>query len=127
MKHKKFDGINIIPFVDIMLVLLAIVLTTSTLVEKKLIPVSLPSSSSKTLDIKNKNITITVKKTGEFFWEDKPLTKQTVIEKIKGLKKEDTILINCDKDSRFENFVFILDTLKSQGLENISIVTKEND
>jgi len=127
MKHKRFDGINIIPFVDIMLVLLAIVLTTSTLVEKKLIPVSLPDSSSKKIDIKNKNITITVKKDGELFWEQDPVTKPIMIEKIKNLKKDDTILINCDKDSRFENFVFILDSLKSQDLENISIVTKEND
>ena len=127
MKHKRFDGINIIPFVDIMLVLLAIVLTTSTLVEKKLIPVSLPDSSSKKIDIKNKNITITIKKDGELFWEQDPVTKPIMIEKIKNLKKDDTILINCDKDSRFENFVFILDSLKSQDLENISIVTKEND
>jgi biopolymer transport protein ExbD len=126
MKHKKFEGINIIPFVDIMLVLLAIVLTTSTLVEKRLIPVSLASSSSD-MKIKQKNITITIKRDGEIFWEKTPLTKSQTIIKIKELKKDDAVNINCDKDSRFENFVFILDSLKAQGLENIQIVTKSDD
>jgi biopolymer transport protein ExbD len=126
MKHKKFEGINIIPFVDIMLVLLAIVLTTSTLVEKRLIPVSLASSSSD-MKIKQKNITITIKRDGEIFWEKTPLTKSQTITKIKELKKDDAVNINCDKDSRFENFVFILDSLKAQGLENIQIVTKSDD
>ncbi len=123
---KKFDGINIIPFVDIMLVLLAIVLTTSTLVNKRLIPVSLPDSSSK-IEAKTKNITITIKKDGEFFFEKKPLTKDELLQKIKNINKEDNVFINCDKDARFENFVFILDSLKSLGLENISIVTKSHE
>jgi len=123
---KKFDGINIIPFVDIMLVLLAIVLTTSTLVEKNLIPVSLPDATSKE-DIKKENITITVKKNGELFWEKKQISKTQLLTKIKELKKDDFININCDKDARFENFVYLLDSLKSNGLENISIITKAND
>jgi len=123
---KKFDGINIIPFVDIMLVLLAIVLTTSTLVEKNLIPVSLPDSSSK-VDTKKQNITITVKKNGELFWEKISIGKDELLKNIKTLKKDDFININCDKNTRFENFVYILDSLKSQGLENISIITKAHD
>jgi len=123
---KKFDGINIIPFVDIMLVLLAIVLTTSTLVEKNLIPVSLPDATSKE-NIKKENITITVKRNGELFWEKKQISKNELLQKIQELKKDDFININCDKDARFENFVYILDSLKSNGLENISIITKAND
>jgi len=123
---KKFDGINIIPFVDIMLVLLAIVLTTSTLVEKNLIPVSLPDATSKE-NIKKENITITVKRNGELFWEKKQISKNELLQKIQELKKDDFININCDKDARFENFIYILDSLKSNGLENISIITKAND
>ena len=121
---KKFDGINIIPFVDIMLVLLAIVLTTSTLVEKRLIPVSLPSATS-AKEIKNKNITITIKKDGQIFWESKAVNKDDLEKKIKELKESDSININCDKSAKFEEFVYILDSLKKEGLDNISIVTKE--
>jgi len=42
---KKFDSINVIPFIDIMLVLLAIVLTTATFVANGQLDIALPSSS----------------------------------------------------------------------------------
>jgi len=121
---KKFDGINIIPFVDIMLVLLAIVLTTSTLVEKKLIPVSLPSASSASDTIESKDITITIDKNGTLFWENEILSKEQLQEAIAKLQKKDTVTINCDKNAKFEHFVTLLDALKQKDLKNISIVTK---
>ena len=45
MKLKKYDSINVIPFIDVLLVLLAIVLLTSTFITKGIIPVALPSHS----------------------------------------------------------------------------------
>ena len=41
---KRFDQINMIPFIDIMLVLLAIVLTTASFISQGLIPVDLPKA-----------------------------------------------------------------------------------
>jgi len=123
---KKFDSINIIPFVDIMLVLLAIVLTTFTLVEKKEIQVILPQANS-TKDIKRVNISITITKDGAIYWEDNKITKDELQKKVQYLKKEDSININCHKDAKFEDFLYLLDTLKSQNLNNIAIVTKKNE
>ncbi len=120
---KKFDSINVIPFVDIMLVLLAIVLTTSTLVQKNLIPISLPKSSSKEKIVK-KSLSITIKENGEIFFEKERVLKDEFVNKLKDLSKRSSILINCDKNAKFQNFVFVLDKLKESGFQNISIVTK---
>ncbi len=120
---KKFDSINVIPFVDIMLVLLAIVLTTSTLVQKNLIPISLPKSSSKEKIVK-KSFSITIKKNGEIFFEKERVLKNEFANRLKDLSKRSSILINCDKNAKFQNFVFVLDKLKERGFQNISIVTK---
>ena len=120
---KKFDSINVIPFVDIMLVLLAIVLTTSTLVQKNLIPISLPKSSSKEKIVK-KSLSITIKENGEIFFEKERVLKDEFANKLKDFSKRSSILINCDKNAKFQNFVFVLDKLKESGFQNISIVTK---
>jgi len=126
MQIKRFDGINIIPFVDIMLVLLAIVLTTSTLIEKNLIPISLPKSSSqKTLN--KKSITITINKDGKIYFEKESISIESLKEKLTSLDKKTPISINCDKSSKFENFVSVLDLLKGDDFKNISIITKAND
>ncbi|MDI6890307.1 MAG: biopolymer transporter ExbD [Thermodesulfovibrionales bacterium] len=45
MEEKEFDYINVIPFVDVMLVLLTIVLMTSTFIATGVIPVELPKAS----------------------------------------------------------------------------------
>ncbi len=126
MAIKKFDGINVIPFVDIMLVLLAIVLTTSTLVEKNLIPVSLPKSSSKS-KVDHESIVITVKKNGEIFYKQSPISLEALKDKISTLPLNSIININCDKNSKFENFVTVLDILKQREFKNISIITKADD
>ena len=126
MKIKRFDTINIIPFVDIMLVLLAIVLTTTTLIEKNLIPISLPKSSSqKTLN--KKSITITINKDGNIYFEKESTSIESLKEKLTTIDKKTPISINCDKTSKFENFVSVLDLLKSSDFKNILIITKAND
>ena len=51
---KKFDEINVIPFIDIMLVLLVMVLTTATFIKQGVIPVNLPEAKQQRNRIKTK-------------------------------------------------------------------------
>lgn len=52
-RQAKFDDINVVPFIDIMLVLLVIVLTTASFIQTGLIKLDLPTSSSKIEEKKN--------------------------------------------------------------------------
>lgn len=125
MKLKKFDSINVIPFIDVLLVLLTIVLLTSTFISKGIIPVSLPDASNAD-DIKvKKEIVITIKKDNTIF-ANKEISGLENIEKyILENSKDTPIHINSDKDSKFETFVKVLDMLKTHEYSNISIVTKK--
>ena len=68
MKIKKFDSINVVPFIDIILVLLVIVLTTASFVAKGLIPVDLSKSESASkYKPKKKDLIITIKDNGDIF------------------------------------------------------------
>jgi len=127
MALKKFNSINVIPLVDIMLVLLAIVLTTSTLIEKKLIPVDLPKANSAKKKVEHKNITITITKSGKIFLRDQERSLKQLQNSLKSFDKNSTFLINCDQNSSFKNFVDVLDILKSNNFNNISIITKANE
>jgi len=122
MKIKKFDTINVIPFIDIMLVLLVIVLTTATFIAKGSIPLDLPKGeSSKELPIRKIEISIT--KEGKLYFNDKEVDFDRLKELIKDISKKDNIVIRSDKNSKFEYFVKVIDVLKSKGIDNISIVT----
>ena len=124
MKIKKYDSINIVPFIDIMLVLLVIVLTTATFIAKGTIPVDLSEGKSSKKAKNQKSLTITIKKDGQIFFDKEQIFKSDISDRLKQYTKKSLISINCDKNTKFDNFVFVIDILKSGGYENLGIITR---
>ena len=125
MKLKKYDSINVIPFIDVLLVLLAIVLLTSTFITKGIIPVSLPNASSADRLKPEKEIILVIQENGELFFEDKLITLENIENIVLQSPKDIPIHINTDKNTKFESFVEVLDMLKKNQYSNVSIVTKK--
>jgi biopolymer transport protein ExbD len=73
VKEQEFDYINIIPFVDIMLVLLTIVLTSSTFVATGVIPIELPRAM-KSGEIASRAQTIEIDRKGSLFLNAKSVS-----------------------------------------------------
>jgi len=125
MKRERFDKMNVVPFIDIVLVLLVIVLATATFVKNQTIQVDLPSASTKKSEDK-KNIQIAVNKEGVYAYEGEILSLEVIKEKLFKLDpKKDLISLRMDKSSEFKYFVDVIDILKTKGFENISIITKQ--
>ena len=125
MRRERFDKMNVVPFIDIVLVLLVIVLATATFVTNKTINVDLPSASSKKNEEK-KSIHIAIDKEGKYFYNKESLTLEVIKERRKELDpKEDLISLHMDKESAFQYFVALIDILKAKEFKNISIITKQ--
>ncbi len=125
MRRERFDKMNVVPFIDIVLVLLVIILATSTFVKNKSIRVDLPTASSKKSEEK-KSIQIAVDKKGVYSYDQEILTLELIKEKLVKLDpKKDLISLRMDKSSEFQFFIDIIDILKTKGFENISIITKQ--
>ncbi|MEV9477210.1 TonB system transport protein ExbD [Aliarcobacter butzleri] len=125
MKLKKYDSINVIPFIDVLLVLLAIVLLTSTFITRGIIPISLPNASNADNLKPDKEVIIVIQEDGQLMIEDKPATLENIESEILQKTVETPIHINTDKNTRFESFVQVLDMLKKNNYSNVSIVTKK--
>jgi biopolymer transport protein ExbD len=125
MRRERFDKMNVVPFIDIVLVLLVIVLATATFVTNKTINVDLPSASSKKNEEK-KSIHIAIDKEGKYFYNKESLSLELIKEKLMKLDpKEDLISLHMDKESAFQYFVELIDILKDLEFKNISILTKQ--
>ncbi|MCK4441284.1 MAG: biopolymer transporter ExbD [Sulfurovaceae bacterium] len=125
-QRKRFDSINVVPFIDIMLVLLVIVLTTASFIQIGVIKLDLPNSSAK--DVKEelpKELKISIKKDGEIFFDKIRIKKENVEKEILTHKKNIPISLYCDKEAQFDKFVFLLDILKKNSYENLGIITKK--
>ena len=125
MRRERFDKMNVVPFIDIVLVLLVIVLATASFVQNKTIKIDLPSASSKKSEEK-KSIIIAIDKEGKYFYNQEELSFEIMQERLNKLDpKKDIVSLHTDKLTPFDYFVKVIDVMKAKGFENISIVTKQ--
>ena len=122
---KRFDQINIIPFIDIMLVLLVMVLTTATFIKQGIIPVELPKAKASQKEDIKKEVTVYVNAKGEMFYEKEKVNATELEAKLSQISKQQTVILRSDKKSRFQDFVTVMDILKKLQHEQLYIVTKE--
>lgn len=124
MKMKRIDSINVIPFIDIMLVLLVMVLTTATFVKTGLIPVDLPEAKGSAAEHKPSELKLTIKKDGTLLLGDnEQVSIEQFEQKVVAGGREMTVVLYSDKDAAFQNFVGVMDVLKRLGHEQLYIVT----
>lgn len=123
MEEKEIDYINVIPFVDIMLVLLTIVLTTSTFIAAGGIPVNLPKASlnrEQTL----KTRTIEIDRKGFVYFNGQSLTLQGLRGTLTPLNRNIPFIIRADRDISLQSFVDVLDLVKNMGFRQVSLQTE---
>ncbi len=125
MKRKPMSSMNVIPFIDIMLVLLVMVLTTATFIRQGIIPVDLPEAKAADKKSNNKEVTIYVTKKGEIFLDKDRMDLEKLRSRLSQLSKKDTVVLRSDKESKFQDFVHVMDILKKLNHESLYIVTKE--
>ncbi len=107
------SGLNIVPFIDIMLVLLAIVLSISTFIASGQIKVDLPTAKNVVAN-NDKKHEIVISKNSEIFLNDKKL--EIINKAFDDIENSQLIVLKVDKDAPFESFVKVLDELKNENL-----------
>lgn len=122
MEEKSFDYINVIPLVDVMLVLLTIVLTTSTFIATGMISVSLPKASRAQEElVKRSEITIDAR--GAVYFNSAAVSLEELGRRMRGMDQDTPILIRADREIRLQSFVDVLDLIKGRGFRKVAIQT----
>ncbi|MBN2722398.1 MAG: biopolymer transporter ExbD [Campylobacterales bacterium] len=124
MKRKKFTTMNVVPFIDIVLVLLVIVLATASFATKNQLSINLPTSSSETKE-EPKKMVIAIDKQGNYTYDGQKISLTDMAQKLSLLDPDsDAISLYTDETADFKYFVAVIDILKKRNFEKISIVTK---
>ena len=120
----KKEGLNVIPLIDIMLVLLAIVLSVSTFIAQGSIKIDLPNSeSAEKKQDENDKIAVLINKDNDFFIGEEKVPEENLKEKLNEIKNETLIELKSDKESKFDSFMKVIDILKEKNHENFAITT----
>jgi len=123
MDEREFDVINVIPFIDIMLVLLTIVLTTSTFIAQGTIPVDLPRASRDQAEALRTQ-TIDIDRRGTVFLNARQVELPEMCVVLQEVRRETPILIRADRALALQLFVDVMDAVKNLGFKRVSLQTE---
>ena len=124
MDEQEFNQMNVIPLVDVMLVLLTIVLTTSTFIASGVIPIKLPKAKSATMADASENKTIEIDNKGIIYHESKPVSIDELKLEMDHCNREMPVQIRADKEIALHIFVEVMDTIKGMGFTKLSLQTE---
>jgi biopolymer transport protein ExbD len=118
--------INVIPLVDIMLVLLIIFIITVPVVTKA-VKVSLPTNYYQPTETKPENINISVDFSGQVYWNDNAMRIEDLAtfarnEAVKDPQPE--VHIRGDRRVRYQYVGDVLTTLQRSGLLKVAFVAE---
>ncbi|MDA3966880.1 MULTISPECIES: TonB system transport protein ExbD [Helicobacter] len=125
IKIPKNESLNIVPFIDVMLVLLAIVLSISTFIAQGKIKIDLPQSANSESQNDEKKVKILVDKENKIYLDDKEISIISLRDSINQIDRKMLIELRSDKEAKFQTFIQIIDILKEKGHENFSIATEK--
>lgn len=126
MEEKSFDYMNVIPLVDVMLVLLTIVLTTSSFVVSGAIPVALPKASN----VRNeapRGHTVLIDARGAVYFDSRPIALAQLPEQLKGVDTASPVSVRADKNIPVQSCVDVLDVLSAKGFKKVSLQTERRE
>ncbi|MDR2387693.1 MAG: biopolymer transporter ExbD [Deltaproteobacteria bacterium] len=124
MEDKPIDSLNMIPFIDIMLVLLTIVLTTSSFIAQGRIPIRLPQAApDQEPDLALVQI-IELDGQGTIYHEGGELSLEALKGRLSGLSKDTAFIIRADKTVRLQKFVDVADALRQLNFSRVAVRTE---
>ena len=122
---QEFDYLNVIPLVDVMLVLLTIVLTTSTFIATGGIAVNLPKAEGGEAAAAIESRTIVVDKEGQVFLDDKKMTLEDLAVALSATPRDTPLLLRADRDLPLQGFVDVYERVKKLGFTSLSLQTEQ--
>ena len=120
----SFTEINIIPLVDVMLVLIVIILTTASFMTTGHIRVDLPEAAS-AHTLPRISLRLELARDGTICLNDVPVSMDKLKTALSGKDRESAIMISADRDVTLQPFISLVDMLKREGFNHISVQTRQ--
>jgi biopolymer transport protein TolR len=132
-KRRAIAEINVVPYIDVMLVLLIIFMITAPIVQQG-IEIELPKVAANSLPPDEQEpVILTVSKSGEYYLNvgdnlKKPVTADTVKQRVSLILKQKpkiAVLVRGDKDVDYGSVTTAMVLLQAAGVEKVGLMTDQ--
>jgi biopolymer transport protein ExbD len=117
--------INMVPLIDVMLVLLVIFIITAPLLAHS-IRINMPQVSAEQVQEEPKTIDLALDANGQLFWNDKPVLMDELPARFAGEagnKPQPELRIRADLNTRYETLAKVMAAARRSGMGRIGFVT----
>lgn len=125
-KGRFMGEINVVPLVDVMLVLLIIFMVTAPMMYQGL-DVKLPETDSGALKESQDLLVLSVTRDGQIYLDEFKVPIEGLADKIKNIKArkpQTRVYLRADRDVPYGVVVRVLDQTRKAGVENLGMVTE---
>ena len=125
-QDEMMGEINMVPFIDVMLVLLIIFIITVP-VMKHAVNVELPRASNEKEDVKPETLRLTVQADGTYFLGDERIDDDQFARRLQAEAQKNPqpdLHIRGDRDVRYERVAQAMATAQQAGLKKIGFITE---
>jgi biopolymer transport protein TolR len=122
--QSSLSEINMVPFVDVVLVLLIIFMITAPILQSG-IEVDVPKTHT-VKEIAEQRLVVTLDKKQTVYLGNEAVNIHDLGAKVHEQLKQpqDAVFLRCDETVPFGSFAAVVDALRVSGINNISIVTE---
>jgi biopolymer transport protein TolR len=126
-RRRLMSEINVVPYIDVMLVLLVIFMITAPLLTQG-VKVDLPEAAAKPVDTHDKEtLVVTVDRRGRYYLDDRPVTPQDLQRRVRGIlraRPQTPVLIRGDRRVDYGHVIRAMALLQAAGAPNVGLITE---
>ncbi len=132
-KRKPMSEINVVPYIDVMLVLLIIFMITAPLLQQG-VEIDLPQASANPLPPdQHEPVVVSVDKNGDFYLDigdepDKPIDAQLLVNRVaavRQLKPNIPVLVRGDREVGYGSVIDAMVLLQKAGIDKVGLMTEQ--
>lgn len=128
-KHRIMNEINMIPFIDVALVLLIIFMVMTPFLVRSQLKINLPSTRKVEPDLTRKQtLTVQVDRAGTAYLNGLPVAPDLLEGRLKQLltdPERQPVVVEADKDVPFQHVVAVMDAAKRIGATKLAVCVKK--
>jgi len=129
-RHKEEPEINLIPMIDVLLVILIFLMITTTYSKTSELQINLPQASAEKPIEKPSVINVGIDATSHFAVNNSPVVFGTVdafsieLRRAAGDMQEPTIVINADANTPHQSVINVMEAARQAGYSRITFATQ---
>ncbi|WP_122901065.1 biopolymer transporter ExbD [Acinetobacter sp. B51(2017)] len=120
------NEMNLIPLIDIMLVLMIIFLVTATVANPS-IPLTLPQTTAEIVDLPPEQIQVSINANGDVAWDDQVISLAELEQRLTDAgqaERQPTLILKADKEARYDTVAQVMSRASGAGLTDIAFATE---